>query len=89
MVRVITTGGTARVVLEGRTCGDETVSDVVAGVQRCAASGVEEFLIAVPETERSWIELLEQALIDTPDPLRIWVAIGDPIPDGEEDPHSG
>ena len=81
MVRVITTGGTARVVLEGRTSGVEAVSDVVAGVQRCVASGVQELLIAVPETERSWLELLEEALIDTPGPLRIWVAVGDSDPD--------
>jgi hypothetical protein len=48
----------------------------------CAASGVQELLIAVPETERSWLELLEEPLIATPYLLRIWVADGDPDRDG-------
>jgi hypothetical protein len=38
-------------------------------------------MIAVPEAEQGWLEILEEALMDTPDPLRIWVAVGEPDPD--------
>ncbi len=81
MVRVITTGDTARVVLERGGPGSEDVGDVVAGVQECADAGVEELVIDVPEFEQGFIEILEEALVDTPDPIRIWVAVGDPDPD--------
>jgi hypothetical protein len=80
MVRVITTGGTARVLLEGRVSDAEDVGDMVAGIQGCADAGVQELLITVPEFEPGWLEILEEALADTPDLLRIWVAVGDPDP---------
>ena len=81
MVRVITNGGTARIVLERRASGSEQVGAVVAGVLDCADAGVEELVIAVPEVEHGWLEVLEEALLETPDPLRIWVAVGEPDPD--------
>jgi hypothetical protein len=81
MVRVITNGGTARIVLERSVRGSDQMGEVVAGVRDCADAGVEELMIAVPEAERGWLEILEEALIDTPDPLRIWVAVGEPDPD--------
>jgi hypothetical protein len=78
MVRVITAGETARVVLAERSAsGARDVGDVVAGVRHCADIGVEELVIALPELERGWLEDLEVALRETPDPLRIWVAVGD------------
>jgi len=77
-VRVITNGDTARIVVEERVSGHDQVGEVVAGVRDCADAGVEELVIAVPELGRGWwLEDLELALIDTPDPLRIWVAVGD------------
>ena len=82
MVRVISTGGTARVVLDRAAARSRDVDDVVAGVLHCADLGVEELVIAVPEFERGWLEVLEEALVETPDPLRIWVAIGDHDLDG-------
>ena len=81
MVRVITTGGTARVVLERAGSGSADVGDLVEGVRQCADAGVEELVIDVPEFQQGFIEVLEEALGDTPDPLRIWVAVGDPDPD--------
>ena len=45
MVRVITAGGTARVVLEDQASDAEDVDALVAGVWRCAHAGVEELLI--------------------------------------------
>ena len=83
MVRVISAGGTARVVLD-RVASRPDVDDVVAGVRHCAAIGVEELVIAIPEYERGWLEVLEEALVETPDPLRIWVAVGDTGPDGSD-----
>lgn len=76
-MRVITNGDTARIVVEERVAGHEQVGEVVAGVRDCADAGVEELVIAVPELGQGWLEDLELALIDTPDPLRIWVAVGD------------
>jgi hypothetical protein len=77
-VRVITNGDTARIVVEERVSGHDQVGEVVAGVRDCADAGVEELVIAVPELGRGWwLEDLELALIDTPEPLRIWVAVGD------------
>jgi hypothetical protein len=81
MVRVITNGGTARIVLERGVSGSEQMGEVVAGVRDCADAGVEELMISVPEAERGWLDILEEALIDTPDPLRIWVGVGEPDPD--------
>lgn len=81
MVRVITTGGTARIVLERRGSASSEMSEVVAGVLDCADAGVEELVIAVPAAEEGWLEVLEEALVDTPDPLRIWVAVGDDPPE--------
>jgi hypothetical protein len=79
MVRVITAGETARVVLAERsTSGARDVGDVVAGVRHCADVGVEELVIALPELEREWLEDLQVALEGTPDPLRIWVSVGGP-----------
>lgn len=77
-MRVITNGDTARIVVEERVSGHDQVGEVVAGVRDCADAGVEELVIAVPELGRGWwLEDLELALIDTPEPLRIWVAVGD------------
>ncbi len=84
MVRVITTGGTARVVLEGKVSDARDMGAVVAGIQHCADAGVEELLISIPESEPGWLEILQHALIGTPDPLRIWVAVGDPSLVGPE-----
>ena len=81
MVRVITTGGTARVVLEPGGVRSTDVGDVVEGVRQCADAGVEELVIAVPQFEGGFLHILEEALVDTPDPIRIWVAVGDPDPD--------
>ena len=78
MVRVISTGGTARVVLDRAGSEPRDVGDVVAGVRHCADIGVQELVIAVPEVEQGWLEVLQQALVSTPDPLRIWVAVGGP-----------
>jgi hypothetical protein len=80
MVRVITAGETARVVLERSSSGARDVGDVVAGVLHCADIGVEELVISLPQLEREWLDDLELALGETPDPLRIWVAVGDPDP---------
>jgi hypothetical protein len=80
MIRVIRAGGTARVMLEGQASGDADLGSLVAGLQRCADSGVEELLIAVPEAKEGWLEILEEALVDAPSPLRIWVSMGDPDP---------
>jgi hypothetical protein len=80
MVRVITNGDTARIVLERTVSGSDQVGEVVAGVRDCADAGVEELLIAVPQIDERWLEVLEHALTDT-DPLRIWVAVGEPDPD--------
>jgi hypothetical protein len=77
MVRVITNGGTARIVLERTASGSDELGAVVAGVRDCADAGVEELVIAVPEAEHGWLQVLEEALLDTPDPLRIWVAVGE------------
>jgi hypothetical protein len=41
---------------------------------------VQELLITVPEFEPGCLEILQEALADTPDLLRIWVAVGDPDP---------
>ena len=82
MVRVISTGGTARVVLDRAAARSRDVDDVVAGVRHAADLGVEELVIAVPEFERGWLAILEDALAETPDPLRIWVAVGDHDLDG-------
>lgn len=76
-MRVITSGGTARIVMEERVSRTEQLGEVMAGVLDCADAGVEELVIAVPEFGQGWLEDLEKALIDTPDPLRIWVAVGD------------
>ena len=81
MVRVITTGDTARVVLDRGRSLPRDVGEVVASVRQCADAGVAELVIAVPELEQmeqGFLEILEEALVDTPDPLRIWVAVGDP-----------
>jgi hypothetical protein len=80
MIRVIKAGGTARVMLEGQAPGRADLGSLVAGLQRCADSGVQELLIAVPEAEDGWLEILEEALVDAPSPLRIWVSLGDPDP---------
>jgi hypothetical protein len=80
MVRVITTGGTARVLLDGKVSDGDDMDEVVAGIRQCADEGVQELLINVPEFEPGWLEILEEALIDSPDLLRIWVAVGDSNP---------
>ncbi len=80
-MRVITIGGTARVELDRKASGTQDVGAVVAGVQHCADEGVEELVITVPELEQGWLEILEKALLATPDTLRISVAVGDPGPD--------
>jgi hypothetical protein len=77
MVRVITAGETARVVLERSASDTRDVGDVVAGVRRCADLGVEELLIDLPQLEEEWLQVLEQALVGEPDPMRIWVAMGE------------
>lgn len=81
MVRVITTGDTARVVVERNGSGSGDVGDVVAVVRECADRGVEELVIAIPDLGGGWLQVLEEALADTPDPIRIWVSVGDPDPD--------
>lgn len=78
MVRVITAGGTARVVLDGPASGAEDVSALVAGIRRCAENGVEELLITVPDLQHGWLEVIEGGIAGSPDPLRIWLAVGDP-----------
>jgi len=78
MVRVITAGGTARVVLGGPTSVPEDVTALVNGIRRCAEDGVEELLITVPDLKHGWLEVIEGAIADSPDPLRIWLAVGDP-----------
>jgi hypothetical protein len=78
MVRVITAGETARVVLDGSTSGAEDVTALVAGIRRCTANGIEELLITVPELEHGWLEVIEEGIAGSPDPLRIWLAVGDP-----------
>jgi len=82
MVQVIKTGGTARVVLEDRASETEDVEALVAGVWRCAHAGVEELLITVPSPDPTWLEILQEALADTPDPLRIWVSLGEKVGSG-------
>ena len=77
MVRVIPAGETARVVLERSASSARDVGDVVAGVRHCVDIGVEEVVIALPQLERAWLDDLEAALESTPDPLRIWLAVGD------------
>jgi len=77
MVRVTTTGDTGRVELEDRASDTQDVQALVAGVWRCAHAGVEELLITVPYSDPGWIEILQDALADTPDPLRIWVSLGE------------
>lgn len=77
MVRVITTGGTARMVLARRGSASSEMSEVVAGVLGCVDAGVQELVITVPAVDEGWLEVLEEALVDSPDPLRIWVAVGD------------
>lgn len=67
-------------MLEGQASGPADLGSLVAGIQRCADAGVEELLIAVPEADDGWLEILEEALIDAPSPLRIWVSMGDPDP---------
>ena len=81
MIRVIKRGGTARVLLEGKSSGEADLGSLVTGIQRCADAGVQELLITVPEAQDGWLEILEEALVDAPSPLRIWVAIGDPAPE--------
>jgi hypothetical protein len=78
MVRVITAGETARVVLDGPTSSPEDVNDLVAGIRRCADDGVEELLITVLELDHGWLNVIEEGLAGAPDPLRIWLAVGDP-----------
>jgi hypothetical protein len=82
MVRVIKTGDTARVVLEDRAPETDDVDALVAGVWRCAHAGIEELLIAVPTQDPTWLEILQEALADTPDPLRIWVSLGEKVGSG-------
>ncbi len=78
MVRVITAGETARVVLRRSNSSSRDVGDVVAGVQHCRDLGVEELVISLPDLEREWLQILEEALDETPDLMRIWVSVGDP-----------
>jgi hypothetical protein len=78
MVRVITAGDTARVVLDGPTSGPEDVTALVDGIRRCAEDGVEELLITVPDLQHGWLDVVEGAIAGSPDPLRIWLAVGDP-----------
>jgi hypothetical protein len=78
MVRVITAGETARVEFEGPASGAGDIDALVAGIQRCADDGVEELLITVPELAHGWLELVEDGIADAPDPIRIWLAVGDP-----------
>jgi hypothetical protein len=80
MVRVITTGETARLVLQRSASGTRDVGDVVAGVRHCADLGVEELLIDLPQLEDEWLEILERALVAEPDAVRIWVAVGEQTP---------
>lgn len=87
MVRVITAGETARVVLRRSNSSSRDVGDVVAGVQHCLDIGVEELVIALPDLEREWLLILEEALDDTPDLIRIWVSVGEP--EVERQPLSG
>jgi hypothetical protein len=79
MVRVITTGETARVVLDGTASGVEDVDALIAGIRRCADTGIEELLIAVPDLEHGWLEIIEGGLAAAPELLRIWLAVGDPV----------
>ena len=80
MVRVITAGETARVVLDGPTCGTEDADALASGLRRCADEGVEELLISIPE-RGGWRELVEGGVADAPDPLRIWLAVGETDPE--------
>jgi hypothetical protein len=78
MVRVITAGETARVVLGGPTSRREDVNALIAGIRHCAEDGVEELLITVPDLGLRWLEIIEGGIAGSPDPLRIWLAVGDP-----------
>jgi hypothetical protein len=80
MVRVITAGGTARLVLDGPSRGAEDADALASGLRRCAEDGVEELLISIPGGEGGWRELVEGGVAAAPDPLRIWLSVGESEP---------
>jgi hypothetical protein len=80
MVQVITAGGTARLVLDGPSCEAEDADALASSLRRCAEDGVEELLISIPGREGGWRELVEGGIATAPDPLRIWLAVGETEP---------